>query len=410
MRKTIDNLLQTVFRRRPDAKVNPDSAFPTRTATQPRPRLRKASLGAIDLQQTAASVVSLYNQAPELAATARRMDTHAREQAETLDNLVLKTDEIAATLNSAVKGLDESSKDAFSSVKLIRDITEGSRILAINASIEAARAGQAGLAFNVVAVEMQRLARQIEDASEHLARTLEAMQNKVSDVVRVSGKNADRDPGASGDDSSVAFLTRAFHEIDARALEQQKEARGVSEMAEQTRAISDGLLMEVGKMRFDIHFKSEAVVAELVRQPVMASGDRSRIEPILEEAIRRCPFFDLFYLTDARGRQITRNVSSRHSDPEDGMAALDKDWSKRPWFTNAFECEGPFTTDLYLSVATQRFCFTVSEAILDEAGTVVGVLGADVDFERLVMLRRPGPRRIARRPDARSPLALAPAA
>jgi len=56
---------------------------------------------------------------------------------------------------------------------------------AMLAAIEAARAGQAGLPFNVVASGMQRLALQIEQASEHLGRTLGNMQEKVDDVVRV---------------------------------------------------------------------------------------------------------------------------------------------------------------------------------------------------------------------------------
>ena len=382
-------------------------------AIEPKPApaapARKASLGSIDLQQTAASVVSLYNQAPELAQTAQRMDAHAREQAETLARLVGKTDEITVTLNSVVDGLDASAADAFSSVKLIKEITEGARILAINAAIEAARAGQAGLAFNVVAEEMQRLAKQTEDASEHLERTLENMREKVSDVVRVAGKTGGPEAGASQSASSVAAMPRAFHDIDERAREQQNEARAVSELAEQTRSLSEGLLAEVGKLRFDIHFKSESVVASLAREHGLACGQRAKIEALLADALKHHPFFDLFYVTDARGRQITRNVGHRHSDPEDGMAALGKDWSKRPWFLNAFEHEGPFTSDLYLSVATQRFCFTVSEAILNSEGVVVGVLGADIDFERLLLLRRSETRSRIRRLGARAPVEAVPA-
>jgi hypothetical protein len=403
VRTKIDELLNSVFHRNNRAATHGEVVC----APEPRVQARKASLGNVNLQQTAASVVSLYNQAPVLASTAQRMDSHAREQAETMAQIVKDTDEITTALNSVVNELDTSSKDAFSSVKLIKEITEGARILAINASIEAARAGQVGLPFNVVAIEMQRLARQTEEASEHLAGTLMNMRNKVHDVVRVVGNSEDTATPTANDTSSVATLTRAFHEIDTRAREQQKEAHGVNEMAEQTRAISEGLLMDVGKMRFDIHFKSEGVVEQLVLQPALASGNRDSIEPLLIDALKQFPFFDLFYVTDAQGRQITRNVGHDHRNPQDGLDALGKDWSERPWYQNAFEYEGPYTTDLYLSVATQRFCFTVSEAILDEEGVVVGILGADVDFERLLMLRRFENRPRVRRAEISSPLELA---
>lgn len=315
------------------------------------------------------------------------MDQHALEQAETLDRMVAKTDSITQTLNSVIHGLDGSAKEAFSSVKLIKRITESARILAINASIEAARAGHAGSAFNVVATEMQRLALQIEEASEHLGLNLGKMQQKVDDVVRVVGHSEDQAAGTNlQETSSVAALTHAFRQIDDRAREQQKEAHQVHELSDNTRAISERLLMEVGKLRFGIHAQSEDAVARLINDPSLSTGDQKQIEQLLVDAICEHPFFDLLYVTDASGRQITRNIGHDWQNANSGREVLGNDWSQRPWFIDALNHDGPVTSDLYISVTSNRFCFTVSEAILDENGERIGVLGADVDFERLLML------------------------
>lgn len=344
------------------------------------------TLADIDLHNMATKVVALYNLAPSLAQTAERLDDQALEQAHTAKELSEKTAGITKTLNSVIVELETSASEAFSSLTLIKEITDATKILGINAAIEAARAGESGRSFAVLATEMQRLAMRTEEISQQMTETLEAMQNKVTDVVRVVGKKegSSVSPGSEKETASVAAVTRSFHSINARATEQQQEAHQIREMSDKTRKLSEGLLLEVGKLRFELHAKSEAAVSRLIRHPDLYTASRDRVEPLLIRAIQAFSFFDLLYVTDATGRQITRNIGQNYSDPRSGEDSLGKDWSARPWLRNALEHDGPCTSDLYLSVTTNRFCFTVSEAIRDELGDVIGVLGADVDFERLL--------------------------
>lgn len=344
-------------------------------------------LGDVDLQGIATDVVALYNLAPLLSQTAERMDDHAREQAETVGDISRKTEEITRKLDSVIEQLETSAREAFSSLKLITEITQTTKILAINASIEAARAGAAGRPFEVVASEMRRLANQTEDTSQHMSRILHNMQVKVDDVIEVVGKKNETNSSNNAPEnaSSVTAITGAFHEINDRSNMQKEEAHQVHEMSGTAKSLSERLVLEVGKLRFGIHKKCEAAMADLMDHPDISSGSRALIESQLIQAMRDYSFFDLLYVTNKSGLQITRNIGHDGANPHSGKDAVGKDWSQRPWFIGAMNEEGLFTSDLYMSVATNQFCFTVSKTILNpDTGEVVGVFGADVNFERLL--------------------------
>ncbi len=101
--------------------------------------------------------------------------------------------------------------------------------------------------------------------------------------------------------------------------------------------------------------------------------------------LRAQPYLDLLYVTDARGRQTTSNIAVGEGFATAyGNDGFGMDWSSRRWFTEARSAGRSCVSDLYRSAATGTFCFTVSAALRRASGEVVGVLGADVSFERLV--------------------------
>ena len=91
-------------------------------------------------------------------------------------------DQIQET-SKRIKRLGESSQEIGEITELISDITEQTNVLALNAAIQAASAGEAGRGFSVVAEEVQRLAERSADATRQIAALVRAIQTDTQDAV-----------------------------------------------------------------------------------------------------------------------------------------------------------------------------------------------------------------------------------
>ena len=92
-------------------------------------------------------------------------------------------DHEAQATNREITGLSESAQKIGEVIKLIRAIAEQTNLLALNATIEAARAGEAGRGFAVVASEVKSLAVQTATATEDIANHILAVQTSTSSAV-----------------------------------------------------------------------------------------------------------------------------------------------------------------------------------------------------------------------------------
>ena len=82
-----------------------------------------------------------------------------------------------------IKRLGESSQEIGEIVELISDITEQTNVLALNAAIQAASAGEAGRGFTVVAEEVQRLAERSAEATRQISALIRTIQIDTQDAV-----------------------------------------------------------------------------------------------------------------------------------------------------------------------------------------------------------------------------------
>jgi twitching motility protein PilJ len=107
-----------------------------------------------------------------------------------------------------IKRLGESSQEIGEIVELISDITEQTNVLALNAAIQAASAGEAGRGFTVVAEEVQRLAERSAEATKQIASIVKSIQTDTKDAVSAM-ETATRDvvEGAQLTDAAGQVLT-----------------------------------------------------------------------------------------------------------------------------------------------------------------------------------------------------------
>src|SRR5690606_36583600 len=90
-----------------------------------------------------------------------------------------------------IKRLGESSQEISEIVELIADITEQTNILALNAAIQAASAGEAGRGFTVVAEEVQRLAERSSEATKQISAIVRTIQTDTNSAVAAIEKSTE---------------------------------------------------------------------------------------------------------------------------------------------------------------------------------------------------------------------------
>ncbi len=136
--------------------------------------------------QMAGRINAVSDQAQETAQVARQSleaaESGLRAVQNTIGGMNLLRDQIQET-SKRIKRLGESSQEIGEITELISDITEQTNVLALNAAIQAASAGEAGRGFSVVAEEVQRLAERSGDATRQIAALVKTIQTDTQDAV-----------------------------------------------------------------------------------------------------------------------------------------------------------------------------------------------------------------------------------
>jgi len=136
--------------------------------------------------QMAGRINNVSAQAQETAQVARKSLLAAEIGLTAVQNAIggMNTirDQIQDT-SKRIKRLGESSQEIGEITELISDITEQTNVLALNAAIQAASAGEAGRGFSVVAEEVQRLAERSGDATRQIAAIVRTIQTDTQDAV-----------------------------------------------------------------------------------------------------------------------------------------------------------------------------------------------------------------------------------
>ena len=159
------------------------------TASSQSEELRKAG-DSVELMTQSIGEVS--KSAGQSAEVARQSLVTAERGSQAVQNSIKSMNQIRDQIQETskrIKRLGESSQEIGEIVELISDITEQTNVLALNAAIQAATAGEAGRGFAVVAEEVQRLAERSSEATKQIGAIVKAIQADTQDAVAAMEKS-----------------------------------------------------------------------------------------------------------------------------------------------------------------------------------------------------------------------------
>ncbi|MBM7071477.1 methyl-accepting chemotaxis protein [Shewanella sp. 202IG2-18] len=170
------------------AAAEETSAITTQTTAginQQKDQVHIASTATTELNSSAQQVSESAEQALVEIKQADEEAKHIREIAEENKRIILALADEVATAGQVINKVHSDSASIGSILDVIRGIAEQTNLLALNAAIEAARAGEQGRGFAVVADEVRSLASRTQDSTSEIQQMIEILQQGTEEAVRV---------------------------------------------------------------------------------------------------------------------------------------------------------------------------------------------------------------------------------
>ncbi|HPP41446.1 MAG TPA: methyl-accepting chemotaxis protein, partial [Syntrophorhabdaceae bacterium] len=250
----------------------------SRTAESSSSRANSVATASEEMSQT---VVDVAKNTASIAESAKRAVDTAQHGNSIVEKSVSEVREIDETVNESakfVKSLGERSVHIGEIVSVINDIADQTNLLALNAAIEAARAGEQGRGFAVVADEVRKLAERTAQATSEIEDMIKAIQNEVTKAVDIM------DSATTKVQSGVELTTQAGDALKAIVKSSDELQLMVQQIASATEEMS-ATSEQISKEIVDIANASRDTTASS-QETAQAAVGLSRIATKLDETVR----------------------------------------------------------------------------------------------------------------------------
>jgi methyl-accepting chemotaxis protein len=220
--------------------------------------LARVSAAVDEMSETVQSTSEAVSNAAEGARTVHKAVVHSREAGDTIIAVLESVSALVVEASSKVDSLGASSEKIGEVVRVIQEIADQTNLLALNAAIEAARAGEQGRGFAVVADEVRKLAERTGKATRQIENTIDDVLKETSATVDLMRKGTE---SVESGRASVGLTKSALEGVVEQSRSLATEIESMARLGEQHARQSHTVITAVDELQQASAASQRAVAA-----------------------------------------------------------------------------------------------------------------------------------------------------